>query len=142
MKKFDIVENGYDKKQVIDFVDDVIYKLQNYMLNIATLEQENKRLKLEVDNISRTKGLINDTYDITKQETSEIISLAEEKSSEIIRHAKKEAISIINEAILKSEKIEVQSHHLEKNVRVFKHKLKVFMEGQLEQVEEIDKTSY
>lgn len=142
MEKFDIVNNGYDKNQVGHFVDDVIYKMHRYILTISKLEAEVKRLNLEMETIDKRRAMLDKTFEITKKESKEIIELSNEKSKEIINAAKREATNIINEAILKSEQIEIESNYLKKNVRVFKNKLKVFMEGQLEQVDEIDKENY
>ena len=56
----------------------------------------------------------------------------------IIRDAKNNASRIVNEALLKAEKIEIQADTLERNMRIFKKKLKAIMEQQMAVVEEIE----
>ena len=56
----------------------------------------------------------------------------------IITDAKHNASRIVNEALLKAEKIENKSEILEKNVKIFKRKLKIIMEQQMAVVDEIE----
>lgn len=142
MEKFDIVNIGYDKEQVGHFVDDVIYKMHHYILTISKLEAKINNLELQLESYNQTRSMLEKTVQITKEESKEIIMLANDKAKNIVNNAKRESTSIVNEAILKSEEIEIEANHLRKNVRVFKNKLKVFMEGQLDMVDDIDKENY
>ena len=63
-------------------------------------------------------------------------ALLEEKL--IISDAKNNASRIVNDALIRSEKIEQQADVLEKNIKIFKRKLKIIVEQQLAVVEEID----
>ena len=56
----------------------------------------------------------------------------------IITDAKHNASRIVNEALLKAEKIENNTELLERNMRIFKRKLKSIVEQQLAVVEEIE----
>lgn len=142
MKKFDIVADGYDKDQVGHFVDDMIYKMHHYILTISKLESKIESLQIELDSHQQTRRMLEKTLEIAKSESKEIILLSNNKAKIIVNNAKREATSIVNEAILKSEEIEIESNVLRKNIRVFKNKLKVFMEGQLDMVDDIDKENY
>ena len=56
----------------------------------------------------------------------------------IINDAKHNASRIVNEALLRAEKIENQSDLLERNMRIFKKKLKAIMAQQQAVVDEIE----
>ena len=64
--------------------------------------------------------------------------MAEEESDMIVTNAKHNASRIVNEALLRAEKIEQNSDMLERNIRIFKRKLKSIVEQQLAVVEEIE----
>ena len=64
--------------------------------------------------------------------------LAKEEASMIISEAKYSADRVVNEALLKAEKIEVNREVLEKNMKIFKRKLKLIMEQQMAVVDEIE----
>ena len=73
------------------------------------------------------------------EETSDNIKkMAREESDMIITDAKHNASRIVNEALLRAEKIEQNSDMLERNIRIFKRKLKSIVEQQLAVVEEIE----
>ena len=67
-----------------------------------------------------------------------IKKMAKEERDMIIRDAKNNASRIVNEALLKAERIELQANTLERNMRIFKKKLKSIMEQQMAVVEEIE----
>ena len=64
--------------------------------------------------------------------------LAREESESIVSEAKNNASRIVNEALLKAEKINNDADLLERNVKIFKRKLKIIVEQQLAVVEEIE----
>ena len=56
----------------------------------------------------------------------------------VISDAKSNASRIVNESLLKAERIENRAELLEKNMKIFKRKLKIIMEQQMAVVEEIE----
>lgn len=76
---------------------------------------------------------------IKAEETGDNIKrMAREEREMIVQDAKNNASRIVNEALLKAEKIENNAETLEKNIKIFKRKLKVIMEQQMAVVEEIE----
>ena len=64
--------------------------------------------------------------------------VANERANIIISDAKNDASRIINDALLRAEKIDEQTDILERNIKIFKRKLKIIVEQQLAVVEEIE----
>ena len=64
--------------------------------------------------------------------------MAREESNMIIDNAKHNASRIVNEALIKAEKIENNSYTLQRNMKIFKRKLKILMEQQQAVVDEIE----
>ena len=64
--------------------------------------------------------------------------MAREERDMIVRDAKSNASRIVNEALLRAEKIELKADTLERNMRIFKKKLKSILEQQQAIVDEIE----
>ena len=64
--------------------------------------------------------------------------MARDEREIIINDAKSNASRIVNEALIRAEKIENNTDILERNMRIFKRKLKSIVEQQLAVVEEIE----
>ena len=60
------------------------------------------------------------------------------KKEVIINEARKNASRIVNDALIRAERAEIKAETLERNVRIFKKKLKLVVEQQLAVVEEIE----
>ena len=56
----------------------------------------------------------------------------------IIDEANRNANRIINDALIRNEKIEMKTENAERNLRIFKNRLRKIVEQQLEVVEEIE----
>ena len=69
---------------------------------------------------------------------SEIRKEAFKDRDSIIDDAKKNASRIINDALLRAESIEMKADTLERNMRIFKRKLKLIVEQQMSVVDEIE----
>ncbi len=139
MKRFSIVERGYDIDEVNRFIDIVISRLEKLNTEnasyLAKIDSLNKRLNESstVDTTRLEKALlaIQDTSDRIKD-------LAKKESDMILEEAKNNANSIVHEALLKAEKIEQERMLLEKNVKVSKEKVKNILLSQLKLVEDMD----
>ena len=64
--------------------------------------------------------------------------MARDEAKMVISDAKSNASRIVNESLLKAERIENRAELLEKNMKIFKRKLKIIMEQQMAVVEEIE----
>lgn len=61
-----------------------------------------------------------------------------DEKNTIIEEARKNASRIVNDALLRAEKIEIKADTLERNMRIFKKKLKLVVEQQLTVIDEIE----
>lgn len=149
MEKFTQVRKGYDPEEVNEFLDKVIaqveilvndLKVKNTKIKeLENLEKENENLKVRLAQYVRNEKQLNNTI-ILAQKTSDQIKISAHQEREIIlEDARKSASRIVNEALMRAEKIEYDSKRLQKNVDIFKRRLRDIIEAQLSLVEEIDK---
>ena len=140
MKRFSIVNNGYDVDEVNRFIDIVIGRLEK-------LNAENASYVAKIDKLN-AKLQENSSFDNSKlekailavQETSDRMKeVAKEEARIIVEEAKNNANSIVHEALVDAEKIEYKKMMLEKNIKVYKERIKSLVEGQLDLIEDLDK---
>lgn len=138
MKKFNKEFNGYNKEEVNGFVNEVIVQTEKLL---KKLENQQKEIDALRKDIIRYKG-IEKSLDLAlsnAQEVGEHIrKMANNESNMIIDEAKRNASRIVNDALIRSEKIELKTQQAEKNLRILKNKLRSIVEQQLEVVEEIE----
>ena len=140
MKRFSVVNNGYDIDEVNRFIDIVIGRLEK-------LNAENTAYvaKIEKLNAQISENRNNDNNRLEKailavQETSDRMKeVAKEEARIIVEEARNNANSIVHEALVNAQKTEQERMILEKNIKVYKQKMKSLIEGQLDLIEDIDK---
>ncbi|MDC3412850.1 DivIVA domain-containing protein [Aquibacillus sp. 3ASR75-11] len=137
-KEFTRGFRGYDEDEVNEFLDQVI---KDYEMVI----REKKELKEKLDQQSEKLGhftnietTLNKSILIAQETAEEVKSNATKESKLIIKEAEKNADRIINEALHKSRRITIEVEELKKQAKVFRTRLKMLVEAQLEMVQSDD----
>lgn len=138
MNKFSYEANGYNRQEVNQFVNDVIAQTEGIIKKCRAQGEALDKLKVELEHYKRMETTLQ-TAILKAEETGDNIKrMAREEHEMIVRDAKNNASRIVNEALLKAERIENHADTLEKNMKIFKRKLKVIMEQQMAVVDEIE----
>ena len=129
MKRFSIVNNGYNIEEVNNFIDVVIKKLEklsednnNYL---AQLENLKKQTNQSVD-IKVAKALV-----AAQETTDKMKELAKQEAELIVKEAKDNASAIGQEALINAQKTEQEYELLKKKYNVYKTKMTSLVKGQL-----------
>ena len=141
MEKFKRALRGYDPEEVNRFLDQIIKQVEemieeikdrdSQIIELEKIAQENIRLKDKIEQYERMEGTLNKAI-FMAQKTSEQIKLsAHQESTILLDEAKQNASRIINEALLRAEKTELEVNHLQRNVNIFKRRLRDIIETQL-----------
>ena len=130
MKRFSIVNNGYNIEEVNNFIDIVIKKLEklseennNYL---AQLENLKKQSQQNVD-IKVAKALV-----AAQETTDKMKELAKAEAELIVKEAKDNASAIVHEALVNAQKTEQEYEMLKKKYNVYKAKMESLVKAQLE----------
>lgn len=139
MKRFSIVENGYDIDEVNRFIDIVIGRLEKLNAEnaayVAKIEKLNLKIQENKTDDSRLEKAI-----LAVQETADRMKeVSKEEARIILEEAKNNANSIVHEALVRAEKIEHDSMVLENNIKAYKERVKSLLEAQLRIAEDLDK---
>ena len=138
MEKFSYEANGYNRKEVNDFINEVIVQTEEIVQRCKSQRDELESLKEELKHYRNIESSLNEAIIRAEEASNNIKRMAERESEMIIRDAKNNASRIVNEALLSAEKIEIKKETLEKNMKIFKRKLKLIMDQQMAVIDEIE----
>ena len=137
MKKFGTSLYGYNKKDVNDFVAEVIQEYESMLNNLKAVNEENKRLIAENERYKDMQGSFNKAILVAEDASNQIKKMAKDEYKSIVEEAKKNASRIVNEALLRANKIESDSEDLRRKIILLKRRLRQEIETSLESIEDI-----
>ena len=142
MKKFNRSFNGYNVDEVNAFIDDVIKRVESILKEEEQIKREIRSKDLKIKDletiIEHYKSLENqlNTSLVTAQESGEYIKrLAKSERDAIINDARKNANRIVSDALIRAEKTEYEAQVLKKNITLFKNKVRVMLNQQINMIE-------
>lgn len=138
MEKFSREPDGYSKEEVNKFIDDVIVQTEAVITRVKTQQDEIKSLKKELEHYKEIEATLKSALLNAEKASNDIKKNAIEESKIIVMDAKRNASHIVNDALLRAEKIETKADTLERNIIVFKRKLKLIIDQQLSVVDDIE----
>ena len=138
MEKFSYEANGYNRSEVNQFVSDVIRETEGIITRVRKQNTELEELKKELQHYREQEANLKNALLKAEETGDNIKRMAREERDMIVTDAKNNASRIVNEALLRAEKIELQADTLERNMRIFKKKLKSIMDQQMAIVDEIE----
>ena len=148
MEKFNRTLRGYDPDEVNRFLDQVIAQVEQIVAEnkekdarireLEHFEQENRRLVQKIEQYEKVEGTLNRAIVMAQKTSDQMRASAHQEAEVILSEAKKNANRIVNEALLKAEKTEDEVARLNRNMKIFKRRVREIIEAQIEVVEEID----
>ncbi|MDY4996496.1 MAG: DivIVA domain-containing protein [Bacilli bacterium] len=133
MRRFSIVNNGYNIEEVNQFIDVVIKKLEqlsednnNYLMQLEALKKQSSQNA----DVKVAKALI-----AAQETTDKMKELARTEADLIIKEAKDNASAIVHEALISAQKTEQELETLKKSYSVYKTKMETLIKGQLSLLE-------
>ena len=138
MDKFSYETNGYNREEVNQFVGDVIKQTEGIVKKYRSQKEEIKQLQEKLSHYETIEDTLKKSLINAEKTGDNIKQLAREEANSIIKDAKNNASRIVNDSLLKASKIEQEADTLERNMKIFKRKLKIIVEQQMAVVEEIE----
>lgn len=138
MEKFSKEFQGYNKKEVDDFIEDTIKRVEAVLEKMKKQESEISLLKKELEHYREIETSLNKVLENVESTSNNMKRMAQYESNLILQEAKGNANRIVNEALIRAEKIESEKNRAEKNLKIFKNRLRTIVEQQLDVVEEIE----
>ena len=142
MKKFDTVFRGYDKSQVQECIDNIIKNYEELLSKSKFTEEENQKLREKIVHYNKIEDTLNRAIFTAESASDQIKKLARKEAESLIDEARRNSNRIVNDALIKAEKVQASADLLNRNLHVFKKRLRNIVESQLEVIDEIDKLDF
>ena len=137
-KQFSSKFRGYDEDEVNEFLDQVVKDYEKVIREKKNLEDKVKQLEEKLGHFTNIEETLNKSILVAQETAEELKSNATKESKLIIKEAEKNADRIINEALSKSRRIAMDVEELKKQAKVFRTRLKMLVEAQLEMIDNED----
>ena len=134
MKRFSIVNNGYNIDEVNNFIDVVIKKLEK-------LSEENNNYLHQLEEIKKERSVgvdlkVSKALLAAQETTDKMKELAKAEAELLVKEAKDNASAIVQEALVNAQKTEQDYQLLKKKYNVYKSRVESLVKAQLELLEE------
>ena len=146
MRKFKRSIAGYDVNEVNAFVDDVIRKVENIIIeeekikrDIYDKDTKIKELEAALEKYKIMENNLNNSILEAQNNVEYIKRVAKSEGDAIISEARKNANRIISDALIRAEKTQYEAELLKKNVNLFKSRVRVMLNQQLDLIDDLDK---
>ena len=119
-------------------MNEVIRETEKLLRKLENQQSEIDSLKKDIIRYQDIERSLNLALNNAQQVGENIRRMANSESERIIDEAKRNASRIVNDALIRSERIELKREQAERNLRVFKNRLRSIVEQQLSVVDEIE----
>lgn len=106
---------------------------------LTRLVSNTSRMQERLATYEKMEGTLNRAILMAQKTSDEIKSTAHKESEIIIEDAKRNASRIVNESLIKAEKAEMEAESLRRNVNIFKKRIRMIIQSQLDMVDDMDK---
>ncbi|WP_088067689.1 DivIVA domain-containing protein [Gottfriedia luciferensis] len=137
-KEFGKSFRGYDEDEVNEFLDQVIKDYELVIREKKQLEEQILDMRERLKHFSTIEETLNKSILIAQEAAEDVKGSAQKEAKLIIKEAEKNADRIINEALIKSRKVTIEFEELKKQSKVFRTRLRMAIETQLEMLNHED----
>jgi cell division initiation protein len=137
-KEFTRSFRGFDEDEVNEFLDQVI---KDYEDVIRERDEVKERLNEQTERLGHFTNIeetLNKSILVAQETAEEVKGNATKESKLIIKEAEKNADRIVDEALSRARQISVEVEELKKQAKVFRTRLKMLVEAQMEMINSDD----
>ena len=133
-KEFSRRFKGYDEDEVNEFLDRIIKDYESILRERNELQEEARELQERLGHFTNIEETLNKSILLAQETAEDVKSNAQKEAKLIIKEAEKNADRIINEALTRSRSIALDTEEMRKQAKVFRTRLKMLVEAQLEMI--------
>ncbi len=138
MVKFRTNIYGYNKDDVVKFVNKVAEEYENIYQKLRTATLETESLRKEIEKYQNLEKTLNDTLLLAQETSANAQKAAFAQSKLIIEDAKNNASKIVNNSLVKAQNIEREAEELQRKVISYKKKFIALVESQVDEMDKFD----
>lgn len=133
-KEFTRSFRGYDEDEVNDYLDKVIKDYEIVIRDKKDLEEKVAELDKKLGHFTTIEETLNRSILVAQETAEDVTGNANKEAKLIIKEAEKNADRIINESLSKSRSIAMEVEELKKQAKVFRTRLRMLVEAQLDMI--------
>lgn len=133
-KEFPVKMRGYDQDEVNDYLDQIIKDYEMVLKENRELEKNLKFSEEKVTHYNNLQDALNKSIIVAQDAADRLKENAAKEAELISLEAEKNADRLLDEAVAKAKKITTETDELRRQSRVFKQRLQLMIESQLEMV--------
>lgn len=133
-KEFTRGFRGYNEDDVNQFLDQIIKDYEMTIREKKELEETVEELEDKVTQFKSIEDTLNKSIVIAQETADELKDHAKKEAKLIIKEAEKNADRILEEALSESRQISVEIEGLKRQAKVFRTRLRMLVEAQLDMV--------
>ncbi len=138
MVKFRTNIYGYNKDDVVKFVNKVAEEYENIYQKLRTATLETESLRKEIEKYQNLEKTLNDTLLLAQETSANAQKAAFAQSKLIIEDAKNNASKIVNNSLVKAQNIEREAEELQRKVISYKKRFIALVESQVDEMDKFD----
>lgn len=133
-KEFPVKMRGYEQDEVNDFLDQIIRDYEAVIKEKKELEKKLKFAEEKVDHYNNIQDSLNKSILVAQEAADRLKVNSDKEAAIILQEAENNADRLLNDSVEKARKITAETEELKKQSRVFKQRLQLMIESQLEMV--------
>lgn len=133
-KEFPVKMRGYDQDEVNDYLDQIIKDYEAILKDKKELEKNLKFAEEKVAYYNNLQESLNKSIIVAQEAADRLKENSDKEAAIIIQEAENNADRLLNDSVEKARKITAETEELKKQSRVFKQRLQLMIESQLEMV--------
>lgn len=134
-KEFTRGFRGFNEDDVNQFLDQIIKDYEMTIRDKKELEETVVELEEKVKQFKSIEDTLNKSIVIAQETADELKDHAKKEAKLIIKEAEKNADRILEEALSESRKISVEIEGLKRQAKVFRTRLRMLVEAQLDMID-------
>lgn len=133
-KEFPTKMRGYDQDEVNDFLDQIIRDYETILKDKKELEKKLKFSEEKVEHYNNLQDSLNKSIIVAQEAADRLKENSDKEAVIILQEAENNADRLLNDSVEKARRITAETEELKKQSRVFKQRLQLMIESQLEMV--------
>lgn len=131
-KEFNKGFRGYDEDEVNEFLDQIIKDYEQIIREKKELEEKLNAQTERLGHFTNIEETLNKSIVVAQEAAEDVKGNAQKEAKIILKEAEKNADRIVNESLSKARKIALEIEELKKQAKVFRTRLKMLIEAQLD----------
>jgi len=137
-KEFKRSFRGYNEEEVDDFLDKVIRDYEKLFRDNIELKETTERLNSKLEHYQHLENTLHNTL-VIAQETAEEVKLSAKKETELmIKEAEIRAQKLVEEAITKVRKLTAEYEELQKQIQIYRTRMRTLLQAQLQMLDQAE----